>query len=70
MGEGINGVHCSSLDHFHPCLYNDIVTLSRVVIAWLQEGVGVCEVGCQLVVAQSVIQTLGDHYNDTRSVAE
>lgn len=42
----------------------------RRAIAWLQEGVGVREVGRRLAVSHSVIQTLRDRYNQTGSVAE
>ena len=39
-------------------------------IAWLQEGVGVREVGRRLAVSHSVIQTLRDRHAETGSVAE
>ena len=39
-------------------------------VAWLQEGVGVWEVGRRLQVTHSVIQRLRDRFNNTGSVLE
>eukprot|EP00745_Piridium_sociabile_P007873 TRINITY_DN1528_c0_g1_i10.p1 TRINITY_DN1528_c0_g1~~TRINITY_DN1528_c0_g1_i10.p1 ORF type:complete len:115 (+),score=12.70 TRINITY_DN1528_c0_g1_i10:833-1177(+) len=39
-------------------------------MAWLQEGVGVREVGRRLQVSHSVITTLRDRYRETGSIAE